>query len=151
MSNLEVFTIAEQVANHLRQEIQRGLLQGLMPGRNELATQLGFNGKTIEAALKLLERGGVLQSQGPGRKRRIVEADKLASRATRIAILDYEPLNETEAYTIEMRHLLAEAGHLSFLPINPCSSSRWTCAESPGWWSKLRRTHGSSAPDRGRC
>ena len=80
MSNLEVFTIAEQVANHLRQEIQRGLLQGLMPGRNELATQLGFNGKTIEAALKLLERGGVLQSQGPGRKRRIVEADKLASR-----------------------------------------------------------------------
>ena len=65
MPNLEVFTIAEQVAAHLRGEILAGRLQGLMPGRNELATELGFNGKTVEAALQLLEKEGLLVGKAP--------------------------------------------------------------------------------------
>ena len=115
MPNLEVFTIAEQVARHLRGEILAGRMQGLMPGRNELAAELGFNGKTIEAALKLLEKQGLLVGQGAGRKRRIVPPKNLTPPALRLAILDYEPLHETEAYMAELQHLLRQAGHSPFV------------------------------------
>ena len=113
MPNIQVFSVSEQIATHLRNEILAGRLQGLMPGRNELATQLGFNGKTVDAALKLLEGEGLLVGQGAGRKRRIVRP-RGASPALRLAILDYEPLGETDAMTIQMRQMLAEAGHSPF-------------------------------------
>jgi DNA-binding transcriptional MocR family regulator len=42
-----------------------------MPGRDELVKALGVSGKTVELALDLLEKEGLLVSQGPGRRRRI--------------------------------------------------------------------------------
>jgi biotin operon repressor len=86
-----------------------------MPGRNELAVELGFNGKTVEAAIKLLEKEGLVVGQGAGRKRRIVSPETLASPKLRLAILDYEPKGETEARTIELQQLLGEVGHSVFL------------------------------------
>ena len=49
MPHLEVFTISEQVAGHLRKEILEGRLQGLMPGRNELAADC------VESVNKLMD------------------------------------------------------------------------------------------------
>ncbi len=114
MPHLEVFTISEQVAGHLRKEILEGRLQGLMPGRNELAADLGVSGKTIEAALKQLEKESLLEGRGAGRKRRIMPPENITPPALRVAILDYEPLGETDGNTIELQYLLSEAGHSVF-------------------------------------
>lgn len=60
MPRLKAQTIAEQIAQHLREEIAHGRWRELMPGRNELARELGFNNKTLESALRMLEKEGLL-------------------------------------------------------------------------------------------
>jgi DNA-binding GntR family transcriptional regulator len=66
---LKTLTFAEQVAVHLREELKRGRWTESMPGRDRLASELGVNSVTVERALKMLEREGVLKSQGVGRRR----------------------------------------------------------------------------------
>ena len=103
----------EQVAAHLRVELQRGRWGCFMPGRNRLAAELGANQKTVEAALRLLEQEKLLVPQGAGRRRRIVLPDVPPSEL-RIAVLDYEPATRGESYMIDLQHLLNEAGHVAF-------------------------------------
>ena len=107
---------SEQVAAHLRGELGRGIWRGMMPGVPRLAAELGVDRKTVEAALRLLEREDLLTPQGSGRRRRIaVDAGKIA-RPLRVAILDLEPpaVSLAEGYAAEMLHLLGEAGHSVF-------------------------------------
>lgn len=85
-----------------------------MPGKHQVADELGINNKTVEAALRLLESEGLLVPQGAGRRRRIEPALGRVPRQMRIAILDYEPLVHTEGYLVELQHLLTEAGHAAF-------------------------------------
>lgn len=85
-----------------------------MPGRDELAKVLGVSGKTVEAALRQLQHEGLLASQGPGRRRRIMSRENAPSTTLRIAILTFEPLALTESYVIEMQHILNKAGHSAF-------------------------------------
>lgn len=66
---------AEQIANHLREELMRGRWTGMMPGQFRLAKELGASRNAVEAALRLLEHEGVLVSQGLGRKRLIASPD----------------------------------------------------------------------------
>ena len=61
-------TIAEQVATHLRREVLRGVWSGEMPGANRLALELGIDDKTVEVALRQLEKEGLLVGQGRGRR-----------------------------------------------------------------------------------
>ena len=61
-------TIAEQVATHLRGEVLRGVWSGEMPGVNRLAPKLGIDDKTVEVALRQLEKEGLLVGQGRGRR-----------------------------------------------------------------------------------
>ena len=69
-----------------------------MPGGHPLAAQLEVNRKTVEAALRQLEREGLLVGMGPGRNRRIVRpSGKASPRQLKVAILDYEPVEEAEA------------------------------------------------------
>jgi DNA-binding LacI/PurR family transcriptional regulator len=101
-----------QVVAHLRRELASGRWGRVMPGSHRLARELGVNRKTTEAALAELERLGVVENQGAGRRRRIVAPlGDLGSHRLRIAILDYEPLALTEAYAVELQHLLLAAGH----------------------------------------
>ncbi len=117
MPRIEVFTIAEQVAAHLRQEIARGRWQELMPGRNELAKELGFNNKTLEAALKLLQKEGLLINQGAGRKRLINHsANKKTPTKLRVAVLLLDKMDRANHFMIELFHLLEEAGCIAFYP-----------------------------------
>ena len=70
MSELRISSVADQVADYLRGQILSGRWSGTMPGRHELAAELGINHKTAEAALRLLEGQGLLLRQGAGRGRR---------------------------------------------------------------------------------
>jgi len=85
-----------------------------MPGQFQLAAELGAPRNAVEAALRQLEHEGVLIGQGPGRKRLIASPDKNNARPMRVAILDYEPVEAMEDYTIKLHHLLMEAGHTVF-------------------------------------
>ena len=71
MPQRKFLTIAEQVAAHLREELQRGRWTVEMPGRHELAAELGVSDQTAKAALAQLEKEGILVPQGAGRRRRI--------------------------------------------------------------------------------
>lgn len=66
-------TVTAQVAQALRDGLRQGRWQGSMPGRNRLAAELGVNHKTVKSALGILEREGLLEAHGPGRKRSILK------------------------------------------------------------------------------
>jgi DNA-binding LacI/PurR family transcriptional regulator/DNA-binding transcriptional regulator YhcF (GntR family) len=106
----------ERVAAHLREEILRGALCDPLPGVHALTTELGANHNTVEKALRLLEREGVLVTQGPGRRRRVAKAEGKAVRPLRLAILAFDPpaVELAEGYMADLVHRLGEAGHSVF-------------------------------------
>ena len=114
MDELRILSPSEQVAAHLREELMRGRWIGTMPGGPALAAELGVDGKTVWAALGLLENEGLLVAQGPGRRRKIVAPEKLSTPVLRVAILDYEPLEVTEDWTLGIQKQLANQGHSAF-------------------------------------
>ncbi len=108
-------TITDQVAEHLRAEILRGRWTGTLPGKHELAADLGLNNKTIEVALRQLEKDGLLISQGVGRRRRINPKGGKSSRSLRVAILTLEEEADRRLdYMVDLYHSLSEAGHTVF-------------------------------------
>lgn len=105
-------SVSAQVAAHLRTEMARGVWGGKMPGRDRLAAELGVNRKTVESALRQLEREGVLAGQGAGRKRQIImPPGGVALRPLQVTILLGEPSDRQQSYIVELRHALANAGH----------------------------------------
>jgi hypothetical protein len=112
MGTIRVLTAAEQVGEYLRAELCRGAWGGRMPGGSRLATELGVGHDTVEAALQILERDGLLVPQGAGRRRRIELPEGIVARPMRVAILVTDHFSEE--YMIELFHLLVEAGHLPF-------------------------------------
>ena len=116
MSELRVKSIPEQIADYLRGELARGRWTVTMPGRAELARQLGVGITSMEEALRLLERDGLLEPQGAGRMRRIVVSGSGgARRRLRIAILAHEVAAMREGYMAGLVHLLREEGHHAHL------------------------------------
>jgi DNA-binding LacI/PurR family transcriptional regulator len=112
MSAPNFLTIADQVAEHLRGEIKRGRWSDSLPGKHQIAAELGVNNKTVEAALRQLEKSGLLLSQGSGRSRRINPRRRGASRALRIAFLHNDTeIDEKIKLVIEIKHALSAAGH----------------------------------------
>jgi hypothetical protein len=117
MSRVRFQTIAEQVAGHLRRELLSGIWNGLMPGKHEIAAELGVNHKTVESALRLLEAEGLLVSQGPGRRRRIELPEEPGPRVLRVGILAFDTAFKSENYMVDLQHQLKEAGHRAeYLP-----------------------------------
>lgn len=114
MNPIRLLSASAQVAAHLRAELERGRWTDGMPGVNWLATDLGVNRKTVVAALRQLEKEGLLSNQGQGRKRRIVPPKSGAVRPMRIAILEYGSEAHTEGYMVALQHLLLAAGHNAF-------------------------------------
>ncbi len=104
----------EQVADYLRENMAHGRWGTLMPGRNALAKELGINGKTVEEALRQLEREKLLISQGIGKRRKISISKADSSPSLRVAVLNYEPETRGENYIIDLVHQLAETGHTVF-------------------------------------
>jgi len=116
MQKLKVLSAAEQVANYLREGVAAGVWRGKMPGVVALAEELGVNHKTVEAALSMLEREKVLIGQGARRPRRISRlAGAAQTRELRIGLLLHDVTDSRSEVTVELRHLLLEAGHAPFV------------------------------------
>ncbi len=110
-------SIAEQVASHLREELLRGRWSGTIPGRHQIAHELGLNNKTVAAALKQLEVEGLLVTQGAGRRRIIqLPPDLAPGRVLKIALLLHDPLDRGQGHMVDLQHLLTEAGHQVIVP-----------------------------------
>ncbi len=107
-------TIAEQVATHLRREVLRGVWSGEMPGVNRLAPKLGIDDKTVEVALRQLEKEGLLLGRGRGRRRKIVLPENHAPVALRVAMMNLDAPGRGSDYMIELEHQLGLAGHVPF-------------------------------------
>lgn len=114
VENLRFKSKVEQVADHLRDCMMRGRWGDNLPGRHELAKELGINCKTVEEAMRQLENEKLLVSQGVGRRRRIVIPDTTAAHPLQVAVLNYEPGSRGENYMIDLLHQLADAGHNAF-------------------------------------
>lgn len=120
MSEFRITSAAEQAADFLRGQILRGRWSGVMPGRHDLAAELGINHKTVEAALSQLEEQGFLVKQGSGRRRRISPLNgKARPPSLRIAILAGMSGDRTQDFMVEMKHRLIEDGHSAFYT-EPC-------------------------------
>lgn len=101
-----------QLANYLRDEIQRGRWGTRMPGVIRLARELGVARNSVEAALRQLEKDGLLRPRGQGRGREIVtDGHGAGAQQLRVGILAYEPADRTAPDTLELLHELEEAGH----------------------------------------
>jgi DNA-binding LacI/PurR family transcriptional regulator len=105
-------TIADQAAEYLRAEILRGRWCGVIPGKHQLAAELGLNNKTVETALRQLEKTGLLLPQGPGKRRLINPGGGDTPRALRVALFLNESVEDRKAEIyIELQHTLGDAGH----------------------------------------
>ena len=114
MQGLPILTASEQVAAHLREALGRGFWNARVPGVNGLARDLGVANETVETALRLLEREGLLVGQGPGRRRRIVIPEgEIEATPLRVGLLVHDYLDRLAD---ELSHLLKEAGHI---PVKP--------------------------------
>ncbi len=111
MAEMRFLTRAEQIARYLQVEIAEGRWHGKMPGRMELAAELGLNARTVEDALRQLERDGVLIPQGAGRRRKIVQPDDEKPRELAIGFMMYEQTDQKLPHHIDLFHRLEDAGH----------------------------------------
>jgi DNA-binding LacI/PurR family transcriptional regulator len=117
MASFKILSVPAQVAAHLRREIKEGRLEGMMPGVLRLETELGVNRNTVETALRILEREGLLIPQGAGKRRGIVRDEGgRANRSLRLAILAYDQGDRMESHMLDLQHSLQEAGHAVFYP-----------------------------------
>lgn len=115
MSELRLISLSEQVAEHLRDQIFRGRWGDTMPGRNELAEELGVNHKTVDGALRQLEAQGLLVHRGRGRRRGIeLPRGRKALASLRVAILAGMGGDRHSEFMVDMQHRLTEEGHQPF-------------------------------------
>ncbi|MFT5407549.1 MAG: DNA-binding LacI/PurR family transcriptional regulator [Verrucomicrobiales bacterium] len=111
MSILKLLSPSEQVAAHLREELLRGRWMGTMPGVPSLAADLGVDRKTVDAALRQLDEEGILEPQGPGRRRKIVGKTGINPPSLRVAFLFNERKDMNTSYLVDLKHELEQAGH----------------------------------------
>ena len=109
-------TYVEQLADTIRGEIEKGRWSGDMPGHKNLASELSANSRTVARALEQLEKECLLQSQGPGRRRKIVQTNaRIATREVKVIL--YERGDASDSAIRELRRCLENAGYpFSFAP-----------------------------------
>ena len=128
MIQLHIATAAEQVANHLREQLMRKVWVGTIPGGQILAGQLGVGRMTIEAALSMLENEGLLVPQGPGRRRKIELPEELAKPpGLRVAILCYKQSDQSLDYITDCKNKLETAGHTVFYAPSHLTELKMDC------------------------
>ncbi len=105
-------SITDQVTDILQQGMLQGRWRHTLPGRDQLADELGCSHWTVETAMRRLTQMGLLVSQGNGRPRRIVLPEGASStRPLQIQVLAYEDSDRVTAHLLDMLHGLQHAGH----------------------------------------
>jgi len=112
VKNSSFQSVTDQVTETLRKGILQGRWRGTLPGRNQLAEELGVNHKTVEAAAQQLIKEGLLVPQKPPLRRRIVLPDRLSPEKInlRIRILPYEAASRSSAHMIKLLDQLNQLG-----------------------------------------
>jgi len=108
-------SLGEQVAAHLKVEILHGAMVGNVPGVHKLAAELGVHHTTVEEAMRILEKEGLIASRGAGRRRAILSTENFVPPSMRVGILPYEDTDRTVHYILDMQHKLQDAGHVAGL------------------------------------
>lgn len=104
-------TTTVQVADHLRSYLLQSRCKCVLAGRDQLASELGVNHKTVESALRQLEKEGVLVNPGKGSRRRISTSIVQQPASLRIAVLLSEMADRNVDHIVDIRHWLRLAGH----------------------------------------
>ncbi|PXA03941.1 hypothetical protein DDZ13_09900 [Coraliomargarita sinensis] len=104
-------SVVEQLAAYLADQIKEGRWSEVLPGRNALAKELSVNGSTLERALRLLEKDGVLEPQGAGKRRRISKKELVTAKNLRVLIILYDRDDEVSHHMLVLQHRLNSAGH----------------------------------------
>jgi LacI family transcriptional regulator len=117
MPLLKIKSASEQVAEHLRTELLRGVWSGTMPGEDKLVASLGVGRDTVKLALRYLEEEGLIISQGKGRRRLIALAKVGQTKPSlRVAILLSSPEERRLNFIVDLQHLFTESGHTVIFP-----------------------------------
>lgn len=94
--SFEILSPSAQVAGHLRKLIMQGHWGDELPGTPALSQETGIDRKTITAAIRLLEKEGILISPGLGKRRRIVVPKAQRKTGLRVTLLLYEERDRTK-------------------------------------------------------
>jgi len=113
MAIFRPLSMIEQVAAYLRTELAGGRWKGAMPGVYQLVEEIQVSRKTVDAALQVLEKEGLLAGQGAGKRRKITLPKDLALPSMRVQILLYEEDDRKVGYFLNLQHRLLEAGFVS--------------------------------------
>lgn len=108
--SFDIVSPSEQIAEHLRDEMLKGRWVKALPGTPTLAKEMDVDRKTVTAAIKILEKEGLTQAQGLGRKRRITLSDS-HSRCLTIQVLLYENNDQQIFFINQMMHRMRIGGH----------------------------------------
>ncbi|PXA04694.1 hypothetical protein DDZ13_05850 [Coraliomargarita sinensis] len=111
MEAFQAKSTVEQLATHLRDEIKSGTLRETLPGVHRLAAELGVSTKTVVAAVRQLEKEGLVINQGERRSVRIVGRVKQQRSGTAVRVLTYDKVDQDLPYMIELMHRMKAAGH----------------------------------------
>lgn len=105
MPEFRVLSPSEQIAEYLRDELLKRRWSDEMPGMPALAAELAVDHKTIGRAMALLEEEGLLKSQGPGRRRKIVLTSDHARPELRIGLLDMDQFSRDRRLTQDLEQV----------------------------------------------
>ena len=111
MPRKEFSSITEQVASKIRDQLARGRWKSVMPGRERLASEFGVSGKTVDLAMGILEKEGLLVRRGRGKRRGIAAQAESDQPPLRLSIIPYEKADTRLHYMVDLVHQLQEAGH----------------------------------------
>jgi DNA-binding transcriptional regulator YhcF (GntR family) len=112
MDDFQLKSSADQLADHLKQQIALGNFQNHMPGAPSMASALGVDHRLVISAFEILEQEGLLLSEGVGKRRRIVFSDKQKTPLMRFQIFIYEECDRQLFYLVDLQHKLMNAGHI---------------------------------------
>jgi len=111
MSKRPFSTVTDQVVELLRDGMLTGRWRGTLPGRDHLTRELGVSNTTVEQAMRRLAKQGMLASQGPGKRRRIVLPNgNLTPSHYRVRILVYESTDRGDPRFLDLLDRLNMSG-----------------------------------------
>jgi DNA-binding LacI/PurR family transcriptional regulator len=113
MKPFHPLSAVDQLVAYLREGIMAGTLSQTLPGVHKLGKELGVSPKTVVAAVAKLKHEGFLKDQGARKKSLIVKPTGKKISSLEISILLYDLNDRALPFTIELRHQLEAAGHIT--------------------------------------
>ena len=118
MNPLRRLTVIEQTTAHIRNSLRENRWGAELPGVLRLAKELDVSKDSVRAALRLLEREGVLAPGGACRSRKAADSKKpaVSRQPMRVAILSYRLLRHEngngQRLQLQIQRGLEAAGHV---------------------------------------